>query len=277
MDRAETRSIPTPDTRLHIGFGESASALVDVSTVMSAIEAMVSAAGWIELCTPELNSAPRIQQAREHLRHAILHHHGSADAELVRAALFAGQADVRTPRRSRPGLRRRGRDDLWGLTAQASPGPWFRRELALLPEAHTALLGWAVVDRLAHQSPINMEVGYAKGGISMAAGAVGVALVGPAAAPLFFFGFARAVIALWTELSKARTEHAHANAAAASGRAEEARARLAESVYKTTQTQLSGMQLSKEVVDVAIQMAIAGTLDIATGTAVADIRLTQNP
>jgi hypothetical protein len=276
MDRAETRSIPTPDTRLHIGFGESASALVDVSTVMSAIEAMVSAAGWIELCTPEFNSAPRIQQARERLRHAILHHHGSADAELVRAALFAGQADVRRHRRSRPGLRGRGRDDLWSLTTQSSPGSWFRRELEAFPEARAALLEWAVIERLTQRSPINLEVGVPKGGASMAAGAVGVALVGPAAAPLFFFGFARAVIALWTELSKARTEHAHANVAAASGRAEEARACLAQSVYETARTQFCEVELREEVVDTAIQMALAGALDVATGTAVADMRLTPN-
>jgi hypothetical protein len=239
------------DDRHVVRFRVDAHTAAELATVIGAIESLIGAGAWLELCTPACHD-PVLARAYEHMRHASFGNPNDVEPLLwlASAALFDRPPEYAERRR----WHRRHRETFWA-SADDTYGAWLRRELdAEAPDAHDRLFGWAHLRRIEQRSPVLVDLGIAATPVASVA----------------FLALLKGMIKLWKDVSAAREEHARARAVTAWSHAEEAREELRESLYRAALDQTP--EAAKEL---AIRQALGASIDIMSAPSIRSISVTE--
>lgn len=267
--------------------------------IFSAIEMLMAAAIWAQVCLDEqtlferahlLRSLKRQRFTRDALDmrvpyRAVLRSVLTLDATQSAPATVVAAEWAHTLWSKTPLARV---DDVRSAARAARLATWLREELEHLPfnsEPETSsqpLFDWLRVTRIEEQSPVRIELTIA-GGAAMASGGLVPAIGAAGLAPVVFFGFARATVALWQQVSQARLDASDAYGAermreviAARADADMARERLREELYNATRASIADGKISRDVVDLVVETALPGARLLASTPAVDELELTRH-
>lgn len=250
----ELRRMSQPATALVIDFSSASMRLTDVAAVLAALNLLVEASLWIQICDRDAHESD-VMRARERLRNAVFKaSHRDSDARLLRDALF-GDPSVEAEHD-----RFRNHVSTWDLSRGVQYGAWLQRELdAYDDDLYRRLTDFAQVDRLEQRSPIHLRVGIA--GLATA----GAVVAGPLGmAPAALLGLYETV--LWVRERWWRSKEGVAASQARIARSDTAilREHLAQAVYRTA----AQAQLPDSAVEVAVRVALPAAIDLGSSPAI---------